>query len=190
MAKTKTGGRKKKGGRKSSSRPITRKSPLALEISDLAEERPNKHRSYIKFRHDEETGAVQVDTSDGEDLFYMGACDMDLVNSIIERISGVCARGKQFSDYSVRKTNALLAAIIEIEPQDSTELMLATQMVLVHDSAMEMSYRASSSDQTVEGIRHKKWPIFSVQYHPEASPGPHDSSHLFQQFTNLMKAGV
>ena len=46
------------------------------------------------------------------------------------------------------------------------------------------------NDQTVEGIRHKKWPIFSVQYHPEASPGPHDSSHLFQQFTNLMKAGV
>ena len=46
------------------------------------------------------------------------------------------------------------------------------------------------NDQTVEGIRHKKWPIFSVQYHPEASPGPHDSSHLFQQFANLMKAGV
>jgi carbamoyl-phosphate synthase small subunit len=46
------------------------------------------------------------------------------------------------------------------------------------------------NDQTVEGIHHKKWPIFSVQYHPEASPGPHDSSHLFQQFTNLMKAGV
>ena len=46
------------------------------------------------------------------------------------------------------------------------------------------------NDQTVEGIRHKEWPIFSVQYHPEASPGPHDSSYLFQQFTNLMKAGV
>jgi len=46
------------------------------------------------------------------------------------------------------------------------------------------------NDQTVEGIRHKEWPIFSVQYHPEASPGPHDSSHLFQQFTNLMKAGA
>ena len=46
------------------------------------------------------------------------------------------------------------------------------------------------NDQTVEGIHHKEWPIFSVQYHPEASPGPHDSSHLFQQFTNLMKAGA
>ncbi|MZG29701.1 MAG: glutamine-hydrolyzing carbamoyl-phosphate synthase small subunit [Nitrospinae bacterium] len=46
------------------------------------------------------------------------------------------------------------------------------------------------NDKTVEGIHHKKWPIFSVQYHPEASPGPHDSSHLFQQFTQMMKAGV
>ena len=46
------------------------------------------------------------------------------------------------------------------------------------------------NDQTVEGIYHKNWPVFSVQYHPEASPGPHDSGHLFQQFTKIMKAGV
>lgn len=44
------------------------------------------------------------------------------------------------------------------------------------------------NDQTIEGISHKN--AYSVQYHPEASPGPHDSSHLFRQFTNLMKAGV
>ncbi len=41
-------------------------------------------------------------------------------------------------------------------------------------------------DQTVEGFRHKKLPIFSVQYHPEASPGPHDSHYLFDDFIALM----
>ena len=46
------------------------------------------------------------------------------------------------------------------------------------------------NDQTVEGISHRKWPIFSVQYHPEGSPGPHDSCHIFQQFTSLMEAKV
>ncbi|MCK5710485.1 MAG: glutamine-hydrolyzing carbamoyl-phosphate synthase small subunit [Deltaproteobacteria bacterium] len=43
------------------------------------------------------------------------------------------------------------------------------------------------NDNTVEGIKHKKHPAFSVQYHPEASPGPHDASYLFQDFINLMK---
>lgn len=43
------------------------------------------------------------------------------------------------------------------------------------------------NDETVEGIRHKKKPIFSVQYHPEASPGPHDSAYLFDKFVSLIK---
>jgi len=45
-------------------------------------------------------------------------------------------------------------------------------------------------DKTVEGMRHTTLPIFSVQYHPEASPGPHDAHHLFRQFVQLMEAGV
>ena len=44
------------------------------------------------------------------------------------------------------------------------------------------------NDNTVEGIKHKNYPVFSVQYHPEASPGPHDASYLFQDFINLMKS--
>ena len=43
------------------------------------------------------------------------------------------------------------------------------------------------NDQTLEGFQHKQLPIFSVQYHPEASPGPHDASYLFKQFRELMK---
>jgi carbamoyl-phosphate synthase small subunit len=44
------------------------------------------------------------------------------------------------------------------------------------------------NDQTLEGMRHRKLPIFSVQYHPEASPGPHDASYLFQSFVDMMEA--
>ncbi len=43
------------------------------------------------------------------------------------------------------------------------------------------------NDNTVEGIRHKSLPAFSVQYHPEASPGPHDAQYLFNDFINMMK---
>ena len=43
------------------------------------------------------------------------------------------------------------------------------------------------NDQTVAGLKHKEHPMFSVQYHPEASPGPHDSHYLFKDFRKLME---
>jgi len=43
------------------------------------------------------------------------------------------------------------------------------------------------NDQTLEGMRHKKLPLFSVQFHPEASAGPHDASYLFEEFIKIMR---
>ncbi|SMF88320.1 carbamoyl-phosphate synthase small subunit [Paenibacillus uliginis N3/975] len=44
----------------------------------------------------------------------------------------------------------------------------------------------NNNDKTVEGLKHTKYPAFSVQYHPEAAPGPHDSSYLFDEFLEMI----
>ena len=64
-------------------------------------------------------------------------------------------------------------------------------LFLFHSSLpdyIEITHR-SVNDGTVEGMRHKELPIFSVQYHPEASPGPTDNLYLFDEFEDLMRKG-
>ncbi len=69
--------------------------------------------------------------------------------------------------------------IVDLESLKATE----------HGDDIEVTH-INLNDNTVEGMAHKKLPLFSVQYHPEASPGPHDAAYLFKRFTEMMeKAG-
>lgn len=56
----------------------------------------------------------------------------------------------------------------------------------VKSTELEVTH-INNNDKTIEGLKHKKFPAFSVQYHPEAAPGPHDSSYLFDQFLEMIR---
>jgi carbamoyl-phosphate synthase small subunit len=62
----------------------------------------------------------------------------------------------------------------------------AVDMESLGRDAVEVTH-INLNDNTVEGIRHRRLPAFAVQYHPEASPGPHDARYLFDQFKAMMK---
>ncbi len=56
------------------------------------------------------------------------------------------------------------------------------------DPSLVETTHINLNDHTSEGMRHRYLPVFSVQYHPEACPGPHDSTYLFERFVKLMEA--
>lgn len=61
------------------------------------------------------------------------------------------------------------------------------EMDSIEQTDLEITHVALN-DGTIEGLRHKKYPAFTVQYHPEASPGPEDANYLFDEFIEMIKA--
>lgn len=77
----------------------------------------------------------------------------------------------------------LVTSSVEITSQNHNFAVAADTL---KGSALEMTH-INLNDETVEGIRHRTEPMFAVQYHPEACPGPHDAGHLFQRFRQLIQ---
>lgn len=77
-----------------------------------------------------------------------------------------------------------LAERVEITSQNHGFAITADSL---NDLDVEITH-LNLNDHTVAGLKHRTLPIFSVQYHPEASPGPHDADYLFQQFIQSMRA--
>lgn len=104
------------------------------------------------------------------------------------QIIGLALGGKTFKlKFGHRGANQpvknLLTGAVEITSQNHG---FAVDPESLPDSEVIQTH-LNLNDQTMEGLRHRHLPLFSVQYHPEASPGPHDSLYLFDDFMEIMR---
>ena len=76
----------------------------------------------------------------------------------------------------------LVTERVEITAQNHSYAVAADSL----PDSVEITHK-NLNDDTVEGLRHKELPVFSVQYHPEAAPGPHDALYLFKRFVDLIE---
>jgi len=124
---------------------------------------------------------------------------IDAVRELVGRIPlfGICL-GQQLLGLALGGTTAKLK--FGHHGGNQPVLDLATQQVTItsqnHGFTVDLdslgpdveATHVNLNDRTMEGLRHKKLPIFAVQYHPEASPGPHDAGYLFRRFVKMMNA--
>ena len=104
------------------------------------------------------------------------------------QLAGLALGGKTFKlKFGHRGANQpvknLKSGRVEITSQNHG---FAVDMETLDANDVEITH-INLNDNTLEGFKHRKLPIFSVQYHPEASPGPHDARYLFDEFKTLMK---
>ena len=104
------------------------------------------------------------------------------------QLTGLALGGKSFKlKFGHRGANQpvkdLSTGKVEITSQNHG---FCVDMESLKDPGIELSH-VNLNDNTLEGLVHKKLPLFSVQYHPEASPGPHDATYLFDRFIEMMK---
>lgn len=147
QTKEKAAAKKSAMGKKDSA--LTTSSEEAV-LQITSERRTNKHYYYLKAQKDPKTGKVGVVTTKGEDAFYLGSFDKDVTLLLVNQMLQMYLREGDNTDARIIKANAAMASIREIDPQDATELMLATQMTTVHNLTMDMTSRFREGEQTLD----------------------------------------